>query len=374
MKPTERNGLYLVLASRRAFEAFVGSVPEAIAERFRFLKPGRAAQIRGLLPECRLVISKSYRRAEINRWIFEARRLGVPTLLLVDGPFEWANLYRKPSLASLRARIVVRGLFEPIAHDAVATIGEAQTDWIAQRNPDRGVVFMSYSNRRIRNAQAERPVAADADWEFDFLVTTAKTPWFDERERTALLAVLSACGRALEAAGHRTLVRIFDDDLRDTIRSAAPSCRFDTEGSFGEALARSRCVLGTPSSVILEAMQHDRPTGLLMFRDSPLFYQTGWLLGCQADWTQSFRSMLAREPQRMALQRDTLRANVSEQDFFEHCERIDAGDLLAAPRPFDAADLAFENQVLHQVFGWRARWLARLLRAVSTGSSKDRSV
>jgi hypothetical protein len=266
----------------------------------------------------------------------------------------------------------VRGLFEPVVHDAVATIGAAQTEWIAARNPDRGIEFMSYANRRILTTSLLHPESPEPGREFDFLVTTAKTPAFDESERTALRATLVACGRALEAGGHPSLVRIFDDDLRDAIRSAAPSCTFDTHGSFADALARCRCVLGTPSSVILEAMQHDRPTGLLMFRSSPLFYQSGWLLGFQADWEPAFRSMLARDPERMALQRETLRANLSQQDFFEHCERIAAGERLVGPRPFDAEDLAFENRVLHQVFGWRARWLAGLLRAVSTRPTKDR--
>jgi hypothetical protein len=346
-----------------------------MAARFRFLKPGQTARIRALLPDCRLVISKSFRRAKVNRWIFEARRLGVPTLLLVDGPLEWANLYLNPSLARLRASGAASGLFEPVVHDAVATIGTAQTEWIEERNRGRGIAFMSYANRRIRTAQdktMDRSTDADRARPFDFLVTTARTPYFDERERRALIATLSACGRALEAAGHRTLVRLFDDELRDAVRAAAPSSSFDTDGSFEDALARTRCVLGTPSSVLLEAMQHDRPTGLLMFRDSPLFYQTGWLLGCEADWEPSLRSMLERDPDRMAAQHETLRTNLSDQDFFEHCEAIASGDVLSEPRLLDAADLAFENVVLHQVFGWRARWLGGLLRRVSTRPPKDR--
>ena len=362
MSKSSSRALFLVLASRRAFEAFAGPIPDAMKTLFRFQRPRNAARIQALLPDCRIVISKNYARPQSNRWIFEARRLGIPTLLLVDGPLEWANLYANPSLATLGENAAA-GLFEPIVHDAVATIGNAQSQWIADRNEGRGIELMSYANQRIHTRTGLEPTDLSPD--FDFLVTTARTPYFNTREKADLGAALSACGAALERAGHRTLVRIFDEDLRATFRSTAPSCSFDIEGSFTEALSRTRCVVGTPSSVLLESMQHGKPTGLLMFRDSPLFYQTGWLLGCSEDWNASFASMLAPDSARMDVQRQSLRENLSDEDFFTHCNRIADGELLKTPRPFDALDLEFEGRVLRGILGWRARWLAPLLRALA---------
>ena len=112
-------------------------------------------------------------------------------------------------------------------------------------------------------------------------------------------------------------------------------------------------------------MQHGKPTGLLMFRDSPLFYQTGWLLGCSEDWNASFASMLSRDSSRMDLQRQSLRENLSDVDFFTLCNGIADGELLKTPRPFDALDLEFENRVLRGMLGWRTRWLAPLLRTLA---------
>jgi hypothetical protein len=362
----QSRGLFLVLASRGAFEAFTGPIPDTMKALFRFQKSRNTARIRALLPDCRIVISKSYTRPQSNRWIFEARRLGIPTLLLIDGPLEWANLYENPSLARL-GESGATGLYEPIIHDAVATIGNAQSQWIEERNAGRGIELMSYTNRRIQTRTERESTKPDPDFEFDFLVTTARTPYRNAREKADLGEVLSACGAALAHGGHRTLVRIFDEDLRKSIRSAAPSFSFETKSSFAEALSRSRCVIGTPSSVLLEAMQHDKPTGLLMFRDDPLFYQTGWLLGCSHDWRTSFASMLGRDPNRMELQQQSLRENLSDQDFFTHCRKISDGELLSAPRPLDALDLEFENRVLRRMLGWRAP-LLRIL-----GLIRDRS-
>ncbi len=136
------------------------------------------------------------------------------------------------------------------------------------------------------------------------------------------MRALAACAEALASAGHRMLVRIFDEDVRQAVRRAAPAAELDASDDFGGALARCRCVIGTPSSVLLEAMQHDRPTATLVFRDSPLLYPTGWLLGGFADWRASFRSMLARDPERMALQQESLRDEPLRAGFL----RADRGD------------------------------------------------
>lgn len=348
---------FLVLSSQRSFEAFTGPVPTALRDRYVFVKPARAARILAALPDVRLVVSQSYHRPEVNRFVFEARRRGAPTLLLVDGPLEWSNVYANPSL-SRPGPDSGRGLFQPVVHDAVATIGDAQSRFIEDRNSGRGIVFMSYANRRIQTklAPAVQP-------EFDFLLTTARTPAFGEEERGSLIRALTTCAEALAAAGHRTLVRIFDAGIRQAVQRAAPAAEVDGSEHFATALARCRCVIGTPSSVLLEAMHHDRPTATLVHRDSPLLYPTGWLLGGFTDWPASFRTMLDRDPDRMALQRQSLRENLSDRDFFEQAEAIARGERLSAPRPLDELDLAFENRVLRRLSGWRAQLLAPLVRA-----------
>ena len=371
--PSDRTKTILVLSSQHAFEVFAGPVPEAQRSRYVFLKPDRGARIFAALRDARVVLSQTYLRPEVNRWIFAARRLGVPTLLMLDGPLEWSNLHTNPSLAQPGAG-VARALYDPIVHDAVATIGEAQSRFIASRNPNRGIAFMSYANQRIRTnapTAASRSATDAPGPSFDFLLTTARTAAFDARERTDLTKALATCAAALAAAGQRTLVRIFDDEIRQSVQTAAPGAHFDASGSSAFALGQSRCVIGTPSSVLLEAMHHDRPTATLVFRDSPLLYATGWILGGFSDPKTTFASMLARDPDRMALQREALREHLSDADFFEQVEAIVRGDRLAAPRALDALDLEFENQVLRQLVGFRARLFAPLYRALRGLRSKN---
>ncbi|HEB91208.1 MAG TPA: hypothetical protein ENI85_16660 [Deltaproteobacteria bacterium] len=340
--------LLLVLSGRSAFESLVGPVPEDLRARFHFQKPRNALRIHALLSRSRLVISKSYRRPEPNRWILAARRRGIPTLLVVDGPLEWSNLYREDH------RILspeVGGLFEPIIHDAVASIGPGQTRWLAARNEGRGISWLDYRNHRIQSSQGTSTLhpppglGGRSEPEFDFLLTTARRAWIGPAERGALERVLENCASALDRGGHRVLIRIFDEGLRAAVTRRLPRARSEETGASATAISRARCVIGTSSSLLLEAMQWEKPTATLVFRDSPLFYQTGWLLGPTADWEAGFESMLARDTRRMVFQRHSLQEQLSREDFFDPCRRVLAGTFLARPRPFDDLDRAFERRL-----------------------------
>lgn len=351
-------GAVLVLSSRRAFEAFAGVVPPARRSGYRFVKPRGSARVSAALDDARLVITQSYTRPELNRWVLEARHRGIPTLLLVDGPLEWSNVHANPSLRR-PGNEAARGLFAPVIHDAVAAIGPAQARFIESRNDGREIVTVCYSNQRIRTTMQQ-----NREPDYDFLVTTARTAAFSDLERRALARALSDTCVALAAAGHRSLVRIFDERLRAEISARAPQLDYGTDGSFTETLARCRCVIGTPSSVLLEAMVHGRPTATLAFRDSPPFYSTGWLIGGFGDWNATFASMLARDPERMALQADSLRENLAEQDLYSALDALAQGDRLRTPRPIDPLDVEFENRVLRRIAGWRGRLFAPLFRRI----------
>jgi hypothetical protein len=326
----------VVLASRRGFESLVGRAPRAWRARLRFLKRAESIDLESALRDARLVVSKSYLRPEIHRPILAARRAGVPTLLLVDGPLEWSNLYAHPRLAATD-----HGLYDPVVHDAVAAIGDPQRRWIEGRNAGRGIAFVTYANRRIRTEPPRWRVPAEPP--YDFLVATARTPFRDEAERRRLEQGLHDLGLALAHAGRRVLVRVPQAGLRAVLRRVLPTARFAMRSSFARALFRARCVIGTPSSVLLESMYHDRPTALLRVGEGPLYYGAGWLLDDGADRAATFESMLARDEARMAAQRTAVRTQLSRDDFFDVCEALLAGGRLRAARPLDARDEAFET-------------------------------
>ena len=331
-------------------------------EQFVFLKPDQASAIRKILPHCRLVVSKNYPRSDVNRWIFSARRSGVPTLLLVDGPLEWANVHSNPSLKRPGAE-GARALFAPIIHDAVASIGPEQSKWIESQNADRGLTFIEYANRRIQT-----PAFTERAFEFDFLLTTAKTAAFSELEKDRLGDALERCAEALRPYGARLLVRLLDATLESRVREALPSASFETKGSFTSALSRAGCVIGTPSSVLLEAMHHRKPTATLLFRPHPLFYQTGWQIDPQDIAATDLSAMLRRDETGMRIQDQTLAQNLSNQDFYANGLAGPILERMRTPRPLDEADLAFEYHVRESEKRSEARFTRRVRRfAVDLG-------
>ena len=167
----------VVLASRRGFESLVGRLPAGWRGRVRFVKPKAFRRVQASLDAARLVVSKSTLRPEVIRPILAARRAGVPTLLLVDGPLEWSNLHAHPRLGSAG----FDALYDPVVHDAVAPIGDPQRRWIEAHNAGRGVAFMPYACRRIRTDPPRRRAPGAPG--FDFLLATARTPWFGDDER-----------------------------------------------------------------------------------------------------------------------------------------------------------------------------------------------
>jgi hypothetical protein len=289
-------------------------------------------------------------------------------MLLIDGPLEWANVYENPTLAARG----VTGLFEPVAHDIVAAIGDAQAAWVEFRNRGRQIEFMTYKNHRISTGSDGDGTSTAELVSFDFLLTTAKTPYFDDREKADLVAALEACARALEAGGYKTLVRLFDPMLLERVVAEHPTGQIDESVKFSDALALCRCVIGTPSSVLLEAMALNRPTAMLMFRDAPLFYQSGWLLGRHTSWEEGLESMCRGDPARMAIQQQTLEDNLSENDLIAYCANMALSPEKAPRRPFDTIDLDFENRVLHRLVGWPEKGLVSLVRRFFRPTSKSK--
>ncbi|MFK7894927.1 MAG: glycosyltransferase family 4 protein [Myxococcota bacterium] len=354
----------LVLCGKSAFTAFVGPISPRMKPIFVFVKPGNDREIRRVLPTCRLVLAKNALRPDINRCILIARRRGIPTLLLVDGPLEWANVHQNPSLKQPGAE-AAESIFKPLIHDAVASTSPAQSSWIEEQNRGRGLVYCHYSNHRIRTK-----LPSDTPIQFDFLLTSARTAAFSPSDHAALAKALDRCAEALRPYAGRVLVRLFDGGLEARIRATLPEACFESGGSFQEALAKSASVISPPSSVVLEAMVHERPTAILHFRPHPLFYEAGFTIEAKTQIEPVLEAMQRRDEDALKRQADSLAKNLSIHDFER--DVLDGPELaaLVAPRPLDAADREFE----HRIRTWEQRPLVRYRRRIRRLFENGRSI
>lgn len=335
-----RGGRILVVMPRQKFVSFVGQIPGRFEDFFEFVNKKQYLQAGELVSQVCLVITHSYLSPRTNYFILQAKARGIPTLLLVDGPLEWSNSYLNPSLRKTN-RFFSGYLMEPLIHDVILTVSPAQASYLAFRNPDRDLSFMAYENKRLTSVKSAPP--SDKRWQF--LITTAKTPYFDDKEKNNLIHLLKHLIAVLEQGGYSYVFRIFDNALREAL---SPKENL-LEGGFAEVLQQVDCVIGTPSSVLLQSMASDKPVGTLFYRDAPLFYQTGWLVMDLYGMEATLASMVSRDETRMEFQTYCLQQNLSQENFFTVLDEV----IKRQPRRENATEnqqtLRFENSILRSL-------------------------
>ena len=88
------------------------------------------------------------------------------------------------------------------------------------------------------------------------------------------------------------------------------------------------CVISTPSSIVLTAMLHDFPVCQLIYRDTPLLLQSGWMMHKSSDIDNTIQTMLTASEERMCFQRKQVSDNYVDCDvFFE----IKSRDIFSTP-------------------------------------------
>jgi hypothetical protein len=198
---------------------------------------------------------------------------------------------------------------------------------------------MTYRNQRV---VGEPVPQGNVRWQF--LITTAKKPYFNQREKTDLIFLIRKLTETLNHTGYSYVFRIFDSELRKALPAEARNL---TAGRFEDVLEQVECVIGTPSSVLLQSMASARPTGTLLYRDSPLFYQTGWLVGNLQNLEETLKSMITREKTRMEFQTYSVNQNLSQEDFYTALPTVITHRETEKPlRPESYEALRFENSTL----------------------------
>jgi hypothetical protein len=326
---------------KRKFVGLVGDIPDRLTKVFKFIDPVSYPQTDGILQQAGLVISHSYISPRVNYFIIKAKQLGITTLYLVDGPLEWSNSYLNARLFA-RNRFFDGALMEPLLHDIVLAVSPAQAAYLQYRNAGREIRFFAYNNKRITDMSlSSNNDKTEARWQF--LITTAKYPYFNQVESHNLVQMLRRLVESLQRCGYSYVFRLYDPLLQDALSVKDNNL---TQGSFSDALAQVSCVIGTSSSVLLQSMAHNKPTATMIYRDSPLFYQTGWLLGNLESYDDTLQSMLSLDSTRMEFQRYSLKQNLSQTDFYKVLDDISKLKSEPAAPKEDPDCVRFERSVL----------------------------
>lgn len=246
-----------------------------------------------------LIISIHYTNYLSNFLIIKAKKNGVKTLLLADGIMDWSNFFNNPK--QLKKNL---NLYHPIIHDHFWTVGKFEKEYFMYRGQKTNFYLPSRILKvgNVFNLPKQNKI----------LVTTANTAYFNEIEKIALINSLKEIKKNIEEKNIEVVYRIFDENLLSELKIEPQNNNIISE--FDDILKEVSSVITTPSSITINAMFHNRSVGQIIYRDSPLFVQSGWNLSSGYSISSTIDSLLAREVKRMEFQKYQV-SNYLAKDF-----------------------------------------------------------
>jgi len=283
----------LILDRKETFVKLVGRISED--DNYTFVTNIDFQKIDTYLLSIDLVLSISYDNQSYNYVIQESKNKGILTGLLIDGPLEWSNSFINNTLRKNN----IDKLYQPIIHDLVYCISNSQLEYLKFVNSEKQ--FFTYKNNRIvLNSNIEK-----LDTNIDFLVTTANTSYFNKEEQYRLYKILENLINYLEQSNYSYETRFFDNEFKKLTK------KNNISDSIEEHINSAKCIICTPSSVILSAMSKNKPVAQLIYRDSPLYYQSGWMIYSDDFFNETLASMYQKDSDRMKYQSFEVIKNIS---------------------------------------------------------------
>lgn len=275
------------------------------------------------------------------------KTLGIRTILCCDGIFDFSNaflniMHRKYGLVQ----------FHPILQDYFICVGKREAAYFCN-----GVDAMEYMPKRM--ISSERPSLCPQ--EKRVLITTANTSYFNDAEYERLFRLISDVLGLLIEKDVNFAVRLFDNRLLEDLNAKFSSLPLNDVGEgFEKTLERYSAVVTTPSSVAVVSMFHQRPTALLVYRDFPMFLQSGWLVPSAAVFEGLLSGFLLADRDRMVIQNRLYKNYATEKGLSDRISEIlEKGDT-NLPKYRDFINQSYEN-MLESRFNFNAEWYVRRL-------------
>jgi hypothetical protein len=263
-----------------------------------------------------LIISFNFLSDLGNFIITKAKVQGVKSLLLADGIIEWSNLFNNKDFLDKNLK-----LFHPILHDYFFCVGKQEAFYFNSL----GQKTHNYIPTRMKNTESSKSNMNKTNKSnpgtYDFLLTTANTPYHNDAEKNILLKVFKQIIKELDNMQCSYAFRISNEFLIKELK-ISKSDNF-IEGKFDYIFNNFKCLITTPSSIIFSAMECIKPVAQIIYRDTPLFLQSGWMI-TSLNIDTTIKSMLNNEKERMNFQ--------SYQLEYYNPDKGDIKDVISLPK------------------------------------------
>lgn len=222
------------------------------------------------------------------------RNLGIKSLLCTDGIIDLANSLYNPMH-------VKYGLaqFHPIIQDYFLCVGKSEAAYFSY-----DTVAFDFIPKRMVSMKKIIPPSNHTK----ILITTANTSYYNDDEFDRLHRMLTSLIIYFERHGISFGIRIFDQRLLQSLVGVCEIERLnDVKNDFETTLSSYSAVITTPSSIAVASMYHERPTAILVYRDTPMFLQGGWIITDTNTFTSCIGDFSVQNKRRMDIQSRLLR-------------------------------------------------------------------
>jgi hypothetical protein len=275
------------------------------------------------------------------------KKIGVNTVLCSDGVFDLANSFINPMHRKYGLQ-----LFHPIMQDFFICVGGNEKKYF-----NGNVISMEFMPKRMISRKA---VCAFPEFN-KVLLTTANTAYFNDEEYELLLRLILDTTKLLINKNVDFSFRIFDKKLLSSINnSCGHLINNDIKDGFEDTLERYSSVITTPSSVAIVSMFHRRSTALLIYRDWPMFLQTGWIIPSVEVFTGQIDGFLSRDNSRMVIQDKLLASYTTKEGITDRILDISASKVTRSDEIEAYVIKSYENMLLSK-FNFNFEWLIRKL-------------
>lgn len=275
-----------------------------------------------------LIVQSHFPNLVHQSMILLCKKLNIPTAFIFDGVFDWANTYNNPKHTSLGIYIG-----RPFLHDIVFYVSSGDSlKYLKYKNP--GVKFINYMP--FRNRKCNVSVGINDLKKDTVLITTANTAYFDDKEFSSLVDLIKDTIHVCEELGIKVIYRIFD-------RKILKSLNIDKDNyidcNLSDVLNISTIVLSTPSTLNVDVVGYNLPLGSLIYRNSPVLNNGGWVIYDKKTARDSILQMLNGHKdidfiERINFQRSLIACdkenfeNLSKKDLYVCLNKSDVSDIL----------------------------------------------
>ncbi len=268
-----------------------------------------------------------------------------PSVIVSDGIFDFSNALENPMLKKYNVI-----MYHPIVQDYLICVGSKEAAYFSNR-----VTSFNYLPTRVLSKTNMIPLPSKNK----VLITTANTAYFNQIEFNALLVLISGVIDCLVELSVDFSLRIYDEVLLESINeSFSGTLNNDISTSFESCLESYSNIVTTPSSIAITSMYHKRAVALLIYRDNPMFLQSGWLIPTRKVFESSLDSFLDLDAKRLDIQHNILKTYLSENGITELLFNLGGAVPSSDNDRSSHINISYFN-MLNSKFNFNIEWLVR---------------